>query len=221
MLQEPLRTFAGELIRLTRAYTSLDDLEHYQTTRLTVPFRAALVELGRHLVQHGALDDAEDVFFLQRAAIEDYLSGVLDSSTLLDQARAAKREHTRQQNTTAPHILGESEAEIAEGVLRGLPGSAGIAEGPVRLVHSAADFADFTPGSVLVARTTNPAWTPLFYSACAVVTESGGPLSHGAVTARELGIPAVMAVDRALQRLAPGTRVRVDGARGTVVVVAP
>ena len=221
LLQEPLCTFAGELIRLTRAYTSLDDLEHYQTTRLTVPFRAALVELGRRFVQQGALDEAEDVFFLQRTDIEDYLSARIDCSTVLEHARTGKREHARQLDTTPPHVLGESEAEIVDGELRGLPGSPGIAEGPVRLVHSAADFADFMPGSVLVARTTNPAWTPLFYSACAVVTESGGPLSHGAVTAREVGIPAVMAVDRALHRLAPGTRVRVDGTRGTVVVLTP
>jgi pyruvate,water dikinase len=67
-----------------------------------------------------------------------------------------------------------------------------------------------------VARTTNPAWTPLFYSACAVVTESGGPLSHGAVTAREVGIPAVMAVHGVLEALSDGTRVRVDGTGGFV-----
>ncbi|MEK7742958.1 MAG: PEP-utilizing enzyme, partial [Elusimicrobiota bacterium] len=71
--------------------------------------------------------------------------------------------------------------------------------------------------AVLVARTTNPAWTPLFYCSAAVVTESGGPLSHGAVTAREMGIPAVMSVPGVLDRLKDGARVRVDGTRGRVV----
>jgi phosphohistidine swiveling domain-containing protein len=78
------------------------------------------------------------------------------------------------------------------------------------------DFASFPKGSVLVARTTNPAWTPLFYSAVAVITESGGPLSHGAVTAREMGIPAVMSVRGCLGKLANGQRVRVDGSAGKV-----
>jgi pyruvate,water dikinase len=91
-----------------------------------------------------------------------------------------------------------------------------VAEGPVCRVHGVEDFARFVPGSVLVARTTNPAWTPLFYSACAVVTESGGPLSHGAVTAREVGVPAVMAVHGALSSLHDGERVRVNGTQGLV-----
>ena len=72
---------------------------------------------------------------------------------------------------------------------------------------------------MLVARTTNPAWTPLFYSACAVVTESGGPLSHGAVTAREMGIPAVMAVHGILAQVGNGRRIRVDGRLGRVTLL--
>jgi len=91
-----------------------------------------------------------------------------------------------------------------------------VAEGPVCRVFGVEDFARFRPGCVLVARTTNPAWTPLFYSAAAVIAESGGPLSHGAVTAREVGIPAVMAVHGALGLFEDGDVVRVDGARGTV-----
>ena len=88
------------------------------------------------------------------------------------------------------------------------------------IVRSSDDFAAFPPGSVLVARTTNPAWTPLFYAAVAVVTESGGPLSHGAVTARELGIPAVVAVRGAMHTLMPGDRIRVNGTAGTVTRVS-
>jgi pyruvate,water dikinase len=73
---------------------------------------------------------------------------------------------------------------------------------------------------VLVARTTNPTWTPLFYSAVAVITESGGPLSHGAVTAREMRLPAVMSVKDSLSRLRNGQRVRVDGTRGRVYLAS-
>src|SRR5262249_62359436 len=104
---------------------------------------------------------------------------------------------------------------IAGDCLSGLAGSPGQAEGPVFLVLGPDDFANFPKGAVLVARTTNPTWTPLFYSAVAVVTESGGPLSHGAVTAREMRIPAVMSVRGALSILKDGEPVRGDGAAGT------
>jgi pyruvate,water dikinase len=78
------------------------------------------------------------------------------------------------------------------------------------------DFGKFPKGAVLVARTTSPAWTPLFYKAAAVITESGGPLSHGAVTAREIGLPAVMSVRTALVGLTNGQQVTVDGTTGRV-----
>ena len=104
--------------------------------------------------------------------------------------------------------------------MSGLPGSPGVAEGEVYLVTGPEDFAKFPRGAILVARTTNPIWTPLFYTASAVVTESGGPLSHGAVTAREMRIPAVMSVRNCLSRLSNGCSVQVDGNRGTVTLVS-
>jgi pyruvate,water dikinase len=87
----------------------------------------------------------------------------------------------------------------------------------VQHIRSQNDFATFKTGSVLVARTTNPAWTPLFFRAAAVVTESGGPLSHGAVTAREIGIPAVMAVPNVFSALPDGVTATVNGTEGQVM----
>jgi len=218
-LPEPLRNFAAELVRLTRAYTALDDLEHYQTTRLNVPFRAALIEVGRRLEGRGALDRADDVFFLGRETLErvfDPRTGAVDPAEVLEESRAAAELYRRQLETTPPHVYGEEAEPAPAGALHGLPGSPGSAEGPVCLVHGVEDFAFFRPGCVLVARTTNPAWTPLFYSAVAVITESGGPLSHGAVTAREVGIPAVMGVRGALNTFRDGDVVRVNGTTGAV-----
>jgi pyruvate,water dikinase len=83
-------------------------------------------------------------------------------------------------------------------------------------VRTVEDFARFPRGAVLVAPTTNPAWTPLFYSACGLITESGGPLSHGAVTAREMRLPAVMSVREVMGWLQDGEVVTVDGTRGEV-----
>ena len=146
----------------------------------------------------------------------------LSESVLAAQGRQQKAAYLVDQACLPEWILGQSDAaagaaSTATGdMLAGLAGSPGVAEGPVFLVLTPDDFATFPKGAVLVARTTNPTWTPLFYSGVAVVTESGGPLSHGAVTAREMGIPAVMSVKESLTRLQNGQRVRVDGTTGRV-----
>ncbi len=104
--------------------------------------------------------------------------------------------------------------------VRGFPGSAGVVEGIARVLADAADGAQLQPGDVLVTTVTNVGWTPLFPRCAAVVTDVGAPLSHAAIVARELGIPAVVGCGNATMRLRTGDRVRVDGAAGTVEVLA-
>lgn len=101
--------------------------------------------------------------------------------------------------------------------LTGTPGSPGVAAGPARVVHGPGDFGRVRPGDVLVCRTTDPAWTPLFGVVVAVVTETGGLLSHAAIVAREQGLPAVLAVPGAMTALPDGATVEVDGGTGRVV----
>jgi pyruvate,water dikinase len=101
-------------------------------------------------------------------------------------------------------------------LVTGVPSSPGRATGPARLVRSVDDFARIRRGDVLVCRTTDPAWTPLFRLAAAVVTETGGVLSHAAILAREFAIPAVVAADHAMTDLTDGTPVTVDGTAGTI-----
>ena len=223
-LHDDLHYFVSELLRLTRAYTALDDLEHYQTTRLTLPLRRGLLELGRRLAGRGLVDEPADVFFARVGEMEAAVS--LDTvdrwQSLATRIRAAKAEYRAARERVPPWTIGEPEAPVAPAdgdTLTGIPGSPGSAEGVVFLVRSTDDFGTFPKGAVLVARTTTPTWTPLFYSAAAVITESGGPLSHGAVTAREMGIPGVMAVRDCLSRLKNGMRVRVDGTAGRVTLL--
>jgi pyruvate,water dikinase len=221
-LPEDLHFFFRELLRLTRLYTSLDDREHYQTTRLAPPLRRALRAIGTRLVRRGFLENAMDIFF---ARLDD-LEAAVEANCQETWTRLAvdidknKATYLRDKERRPEQVLGESEPVAASGGgLRGIPGSPGVAEGPVYHVRSQDDFAAFPEGAILVARTTSPAWTPLFYSAAGVVTESGGPLSHGAVVARELHLPAVMAVRSALCELSNGVRVRIDGTRGLVTIV--
>ncbi|MBI5842008.1 MAG: hypothetical protein HZB19_18125 [Chloroflexi bacterium] len=103
--------------------------------------------------------------------------------------------------------------------IQGLPGSAGRAEGQVRVLHSPEQGAQLQAGEILVAVTTNVGWTPIFPRAAAVVTDVGAPLSHAAIVARELGIPAVVGCLNATKLLQTGDRVRVDGAQGLVEIL--
>ena len=219
MVPPELQFFFHEIIRLCRLYTNLDDLEHYQTTRLTPPLRRGLIELGSRLKRLCVVDDPLDVFMAGEAALDKAIASENDEGwdKLRAIIQANKSSFAQAQATEPAWTLEEHPAAPAtEGQLTGIPGSAGIAEGAVYRVEGPEDFAGFPKGGILLARTTNPTWTPLFYLAAGVVTQSGGPLSHGAVTAREMQVPAVMSVQTAWESLKTGDRVRVDGVNGTV-----
>jgi pyruvate,water dikinase len=219
-LPDELRFFFRELIRLARTYTTLDDLEHYQTTRLNPVCRRTILALGRRLQEQGVLDSPEDVFFLRKKELEELVASPnsLSPEEYRRKVRTAKKGYEESGRCPPPWTLDETDAPgTAEAaLLRGLPGSPGRVTGPCFLVRTPEDFARFPPRAVLVAPTTNPAWTPLFYSAAGLITESGGPLSHGAVTAREMRLPAVMSVRGVMGRLHDGQTVTVDGTQGTV-----
>lgn len=104
--------------------------------------------------------------------------------------------------------------------MEGVAASPGVAEGPARVVDGIAGLADVEPGEILVAATTSPASTPVFARIAGVVTDRGGLLSHAAIVAREMGIPAVVGTADATTRITTGDRVRVDGTAGTVTVLS-
>lgn len=202
-----------KLVNLAILYTELDDEEHFQTTRVNLLARKAVGRLGEKL----GLQDPYDLFFLTK----DELFKVLEGGEVNEQDLIEKRKAFQELLNTSPvwnYSEQEEEVVITDGVLQGIPGSAGIVEGEVCIVLSVEEFKDVKEGCILVTRTTNPAWTTLFYSAKGLITESGGPLSHGAVTAREVGIPAVMSVRNCLTTLKNGDIVIVDGSKGIVTI---
>jgi pyruvate,water dikinase len=105
------------------------------------------------------------------------------------------------------------------GALIGLPVSAGVVEGRARVILDMWE-ADLEPGDILVTTHTDPSWTPLFVGITALVTEVGGLMTHGAVIAREYGLPAVVGVEHATRLISDGQRIRVDGTNGYVEVLA-
>jgi pyruvate,water dikinase len=198
--------------------------------------RELLRELGSRFVEEGAIQDAEDIFWLEKDEISASVARLENGQALEDLNRhVEKRKQFNQrvgQITPPPmmpvkkRVMGmKTETFVAHGeetqagnVLKGVAASAGVVTAPARILHGPEDFDQIRPGDVLIAGTTTPAWTPLFAMASAVVTDIGGPLSHGSIVAREYGIPAVMGTGVATRRIQSGQTVTVDGTEGTVTL---
>jgi pyruvate,water dikinase len=141
---------------------------------------------------------------------QDVEWAIVDGKVWILQARPITRE--------LPSL--SPEAPSATEALVGVPGSPGHVTGIARILRGPADFPRLRPGDIAICPYTDPAWTPLFRIAAAVVTEAGGVLSHAAIVAREHGIPAVLGLPRATTRITDGTRITVDGTEGTVLPVS-
>ena len=198
--------------------------------------RHALLRLGGMLVEHGTLPTADDVFFLTRAELLTAIAESEPTGSLAPIVMERRKLWQRQRRLTPPLILGEITPmmkRIVEGTenllrseerpsvgngLAGLPASPGRASGPARVIRTPEEFDRLQPGDVLIAPVTTPAWTTLFTHAAAVVTDTGSPLAHASLAAREYGIPAVVGTGNATARLQDGQVVLVDGTAGLVEV---
>lgn len=200
-----------------------------QVIRKLMVLRRQLLQAGRRLQRRGVLEAADDVFYLRLAQLDALLQGEDDDPAAVREAVAERRaERAFFQRCTPPPVLrGRYDPErhvwadpqdAGDGVLRGIAVNPGVVVGPARVILRAGDD-QVRPGEILVAPFTDPGWTPYFLNAGAIVMDLGGVLSHGSIIARELGIPAVVNVDRATRRIRTGQRLEVDGTRGTVRVL--
>jgi pyruvate,water dikinase len=203
---------------------------------LRVPF----VALGRRLVAGDVIDEPNDVFFLGLAELKGAAS---DNSCRLQETIASRKSELAHQETLIPPPFvggpqpenpippalkravarfwgGEVQQTGEQGVVKGNPASRGIASGKARLIMTLADSGRLEDGEILVCPSTAPPWTPLFAIAAAVVTDTGGVLSHSAICAREYGIPAVVGTKIGTRNIPEGAIVTVDGAAGTVRIHA-
>jgi phosphoenolpyruvate synthase/pyruvate phosphate dikinase len=192
-------------------------------SRYFVYKRALLEEAGR-LVQAHVLRNKEDIFYLRFQELTDVVRTNHVDDQLISQRKDAFRSH---QALMPPRVLtsdGEVFAgayrrdDVPAGALVGLPVSAGIIEGRARVIHDLAE-ADLEPGDILVTTSTDPSWSPLFVAIVGLVTEVGGAMTHGAVIAREYGLPAVVGVEQATRLIRNGQRIRVHGTDGYVEIL--
>ncbi|MEN8583480.1 PEP/pyruvate-binding domain-containing protein [Burkholderia sp. RS01] len=209
----------------TRQLAGLRELPKFYVVTVFGEVHRQLASIGAELAKAGTIAAADDVFFLTFDEVRVGLRGGELKEMVADRRRIYDAELRRRR---IPRLLlsdgTDVEAAIASaagapGALVGTPASAGTAEGRVRVIMDPVG-AHLEPGEILVSPSTDPGWTPLFLTAGALVMEMGGVISHGAVVAREYGIPAVVGVPDATTRLRTGQTVVVDGAAGTITEVA-
>ncbi|WP_284985519.1 PEP/pyruvate-binding domain-containing protein [Arthrobacter sp. fls2-241-R2A-172] len=208
----------------TRRFAGLRELPKYNLVLGLAAAREQLLLVGNGLAASQRIEDAEDIFFLDLDDAEVALAGG-DLRGVVAERRAAYELELRRRHIprlllsdgTEPEATAPRGLQAGPGTLSGSPASAGLVTARARVIMDPVG-AHLEPGEILVAPSTDPGWTPLFLTAGGLVMEMGGPNSHGAVVAREYGIPAVVGVPDATARIASGQQLTVDGAAGTVTV---
>ncbi|WP_447975161.1 PEP/pyruvate-binding domain-containing protein [Nitrospira sp. Kam-Ns4a] len=208
-------------------FLALREANRHALMRYQAGSRQALLALGRRLAARGLLGTADDLFFLTAREVRTIAAGACPARGGTWQAVVAARRAEREQHARLPapdtlihhgSVLRGKAAEAGDEAngLAGLPISAGVAEGPVRLVVTPEDTGRVQPGDILVVPVIDPGLAPLLGLAAGLIAELGGTLSHGAIIVREYGLPALANVAAATTRLQDGERVQVDADRGRV-----
>ncbi|MCI0395829.1 MAG: hypothetical protein L0332_35325 [Chloroflexi bacterium] len=224
---DPLRKryFRSVLNRTQKLVRQRDNGQHF-LVKMALPMRRIYASLGRRWVERGWLADPDDFFFLTRPEIEAILQAGdparagLELPAIVAGRRAA---YAYWLGVTAPEVLGPDGRPVAgsapaggEDMLAGVAASAGRVQGAARVILSPREATTIQPGEILVTRATDPGWTPVFSVIGGLVLEVGGQLSHGAIVAREYGLPAVVNVPEATRRIQDGQVITVDGTAGKV-----
>jgi len=214
----------SRMIDRVRTFIGYREYPKYGMVSRYFVYRLALLEEAERLVRAGVLPEKADVYYLTFPELQEVVRTNQVDDELIRQRRDSFRSY---QALTPPRVL-TSEGEAIAGAYRreGLPPgalvgvavSAGTIEGRARVIRDLSD-ADLEPGDILVTESTDPSWTPLFVTIAGLVTEVGGLMTHGAVIAREYGLPAVVGVEHATRRIRDGQPIRVHGTGGYVEIV--
>jgi pyruvate,water dikinase len=213
--------FVGFFLKRARAMAGIREVPKFCLVLLLAYIRRSLLPIGKTMEQVGWLEYAGDIFFITLSEARAALKGE-DMRQMIRERRASydhelQRRHIPRvllSDGTEPAVPSQPDS-LAEGTLKGFPASPGIVTAQAHVILDPTG-ARLEPGEILVAPSTDPGWTPLFLTASGLVMEMGGPISHGAVVAREYGIPAVVGVTGAVERITTGQRITVDGSQGTI-----
>ncbi|MBG0568517.1 PEP/pyruvate-binding domain-containing protein [Actinoplanes aureus] len=221
--RRPVRgSLAVFLLRRARTLSGLRESGKFAGLYRLRAVREQLLLIGADLAAGGLLDEPADIMFLDLDEAAAAVRDGVDQRELVARRKALHRVESRRRHVPVALLSDGTDVETVlpakPGGLHGVGASAGRVTGPARIVHDPAT-AHIEPGDILVVSTTDPAWTPLFLTAGGLVTETGAIMAHGPTVAREYGIPAVISVPGATDRITPGQLITVDGAAGTVTPV--
>lgn len=213
------------MIDQVRAFVGYREYPKYGIVSRYFVYKQALLEEAEGLAQADVLSEKEDIFYLTFQELRDVVRSRQVDDRLIQQRKDAFRSYHA---LTPPRVLtSDGEAltgayrrdDVPAGALIGLPVSAGTVEGRARVILDMAE-ADLEAGDILVTAFTDPSWSPLFVGIAGLVTEVGGMMTHGAVIAREYGLPAVVGVEQATRLIRDGQRIRMHGTDGYVEILS-
>ncbi|AIQ58697.1 phosphoenolpyruvate synthase [Paenibacillus borealis] len=213
-----------QMIDLVRNFIGYREYPKYGMVSRYLVYKQAIMKEAARLVQAGVIDDKEDIFYLNF----EELHQVVRTNTIDYQLINRRKDDYKLYDKLTPPRVITSDGEILSGqykrehlppgAIAGLPVSSGVIEGRARVIFNMEE-ANLEEGDILVTLFTDPSWTPLFVSIKALVTEVGGLMTHGAVIAREYGLPAVVGVENATRLIQDGQRIRVHGTEGYVEIL--
>ncbi|MFH1188257.1 MAG: PEP/pyruvate-binding domain-containing protein [bacterium] len=208
-----------------RAQSGLREREYLKSEvlRSFVPFRQFLLHIGNELKKQGMIDHTDDIFMLTSEEFDELSLNTIDINIIKER----KKIYATYEGLSMPSLLDDYGTPIesviitqneSEKVLKGIAVSAGIIKGKARIVTDIENISILETGEILVTDHTDPGWTPIFVTISGIVTNTGGLLSHAAIVAREYGLPAVVNVPNATQRIKDGEQIIVDGNTGIVTI---
>ncbi|MBO9672590.1 MAG: phosphoenolpyruvate synthase [Sphingobacteriaceae bacterium] len=213
-----------EMISLLRNFAGYREYPKYAIVSRFYVYKQALIKEAEKLVEAGVIDEKETVYYLTFNELKELVATHKPDKKLIAQR---KEEHHLFEKLNPPRVI-TSDGEIIsgryhhqhlpDGAIVGLAVSSGVIEGRARVILNI-ESADLEDGDILVTTFTDPSWTPLFVSVKGLITEVGGLMTHGAVIAREYGLPAVVGVENATKLIKDGQRIRVNGTDGYVEIL--
>lgn len=218
---------AKAMIDRVRVFAGYREYPKYRLISRYWIYKQALLREADRMVAAGVVDERDDVYFL---SFDELAAAARTGEADRDLIRRRRAEFDSYAALTPPRVMTQ-EGEVLDrpyrrddvpaGALAGLAVSTGVVEGRARVILDVGDAHDLEPGDILVTTGTDPSWSPVFVAVDALVTEVGGLMTHGAVIAREYGLPAVVGVVGATHLIEDGRRIRVDGTRGWVELLDP
>lgn len=229
-LRPPVRGLFNRALRAARVLSRSRERSKTTVVRAIHGSRLQVMELDRRLTERSG-GQRGDLWLVVKDELDDYID---DPASFAETIAARRLVHARLDEREPPFFFDGSQPPLSEWalksatlpalgvgeVLTGQPGCPGIARGRARVVTSPGDPRGLEPGEVLIAPVTDPAWTPLFVPADAVVVDVGALMSHAVIVSRELGIPCVVSATNATKQIPDGAVIEVDGSKGTVTIIS-